>query len=51
MFNGWIYMIMNGALVITLAVVIVHYYKPKKREDLELAEQPKYQMLEDDDED
>ena len=50
MFNGWIYLIMNGALVITFAVVIVYYYKPKKKEDLELAEQPKYTMLDDDDE-
>ncbi len=51
MYNGWVYMGMNFALFVCFIVVVVYYFKPKNKEERELAEQPKFKMLEDDDED
>ncbi len=51
MYSSWIYMVMNFALFLCFIVVTVYYFKPKNKEEKELAEQPKYEMLKDDDED
>lgn len=42
---------MTTVLFITLVGIVIHYYRPKRKEDVEQVEQPKYTMLKDDDED
>jgi hypothetical protein len=49
--SGWFNFTVNFVLFITLALVIFYYYRPKKKqEDIEKDEQPKYRMLDDEDE-
>lgn len=44
--SGWINITITGLLCFALAVIIGYYYWPKK-ETAEKAEQPKYRMLDD----
>ncbi|MBI3592009.1 MAG: cbb3-type cytochrome c oxidase subunit 3 [Nitrospirae bacterium] len=48
--SGWIYFGITVLLFITLVMIVLHYYRPKKKEDAEKAEKPKYTMLNDEDE-
>jgi cbb3-type cytochrome oxidase subunit 3 len=48
MMSGWVYFIITTVLFITFCAFVFHYYKPKRREDVEHEEQPKYRMLDDD---
>jgi hypothetical protein len=45
--SGWINITVTLVLSFTLAVIVYHYYGSKK-ETSEKAEQPKYRMLDDD---
>ncbi|MEK6816459.1 MAG: cbb3-type cytochrome c oxidase subunit 3 [Nanoarchaeota archaeon] len=48
--SGWINFGITVLLFITLVMIVLHYYMPKKKEDAEKAEKPKYTMLNDEDE-
>jgi len=48
--SGWFKIGVTALLFLTLAVIVVHYYRPKRKEDAERVESPKYRMLGDDDE-
>jgi cbb3-type cytochrome oxidase subunit 3 len=49
--SGWIYFTCTTALFIVFAVVLYHYYNPRKKKDeKDEFEKPKYKMLDDDDE-
>ena len=48
--NGWMNFGITFALCAVLVVLVVHYYRPKRKEDADKVENPKYRMLEDDDE-
>jgi cbb3-type cytochrome oxidase subunit 3 len=48
--SGWFNVGITVVLFATLVSIVLYYYRPKKREELELDEQPKYRMLNDDDE-
>jgi cbb3-type cytochrome oxidase subunit 3 len=48
--SGWFNIAVTGALAMTLVTVAVYYYRPKHREQMEHDEQPKYRMLDDEDE-
>jgi cbb3-type cytochrome oxidase subunit 3 len=47
--SGWVYFGITAALFIVLIVLVVHYYKPRKKDEVEHFEKPKYKMLDDDD--
>jgi len=51
MFNGWINLVINTALFITFVVIVLYYYRPRRKEETAEVEQPKYRMLDDSDED
>ena len=48
--SGWFNFTVTAVLCLTLVVVIVHYYRPRRKEDADKVEDPKYRMLDDDDE-
>lgn len=48
--SGWFKIGVTVILALTLAVIIVHYYRPARKEDAEKVEEPKFRMLDDDDE-
>ncbi|MCC6345554.1 MAG: CcoQ/FixQ family Cbb3-type cytochrome c oxidase assembly chaperone [Nitrospirales bacterium] len=49
--SGWINVAVTIILVVTFVGIIWHYYKPKKKKkEIEEVEQPKYRMLEDEEE-
>ena len=45
--NAWSYLIFGSTLVATFLWIILHYYMPKRKKKVE---EPKYKMLDDDDE-
>ncbi|MDH4164256.1 MAG: cbb3-type cytochrome c oxidase subunit 3 [Nitrospirota bacterium] len=47
--NAWLKFAFTAVLSITLVVIIIHYYWPKRKEDADRVELPKYRMLDDDD--
>jgi hypothetical protein len=47
--SGWINITITVLLSCTLGVVMFHYYGPSKTASAEKAEQPKYRMLDDED--
>ena len=47
--SGWINTGITTLMFATLVAVAVYYYCPKKREERELDEKPKFRMLQDDD--
>lgn len=48
--SGWIKFIFTIALFIVFVLIVINYYRPKKKEDADKVEKPKYTMLDDDDE-
>ncbi len=48
--SGWFKVGVTVILFLTLAVIVVHYYRPGRKEDADRVEDPKYRMLDDDDE-
>ncbi|OGW22472.1 MAG: hypothetical protein A2X55_00840 [Nitrospirae bacterium GWB2_47_37] len=48
--SGWINFGITAVLFIVFIIIVVHYYKPRKKSELEHFENPKYKMLNDDDE-
>lgn len=48
--SGWFKIGVTAILAITLLVIIFHYYRPGRKEDADKVEEPKYRMLDDDDE-
>ncbi|MBI5213879.1 MAG: cbb3-type cytochrome c oxidase subunit 3 [Nitrospirae bacterium] len=49
--SGWINFGITVVLFIILIMIVAHYYRPRKKSDVERFEKPKYKMLSDDDED
>lgn len=47
--SGWINITISILLSCTLGVIVYHYYGAPKTESAEKAEQPKYRMLDDED--
>ncbi len=48
--SGWFKIALTVMMFATMIAVIAYYYRPRKREEVERDEQPKYRMLDDDDE-
>ncbi len=48
--SGWFKIGVTAILCLTLIIIVVHYYRPGRKEDAEKVESPKYRMLDDDDE-
>ena len=46
-FSGWAYFLFTVGLGAILAGIIIHYFSPSRKKDVE---NPKYRMLDDDDE-
>ncbi|NOX20176.1 MAG: cbb3-type cytochrome c oxidase subunit 3 [Nitrospirae bacterium] len=44
--NAWSYLIFGTTLVVTFLWIIVHFYRPKRKNKVE---EPKYKMLDDED--
>ncbi len=48
--SGWLNTAITVVMFAALAAVTIHYFRPKKQEEVDRDEQPKWSMLRDDDE-